>query len=143
MFTCALRILQDEDLARDAVQETFIDVFRDIAGYRQQARLASWMKTIVVRKALHRLQLEKKHFSGENPDEKDSIEWPTHISADDLDKAINTLAPGYRAVFTLVEIEGYSHKEVAGMLGFSESNSKTQLFHAKKMLRHKLKAYKY
>ena len=61
------------------------------------------------------------------------------IQAEYLEKAINTLPDGYRVVFTMIEIEGYAHKEVAEMLGISVGTSKSQLFYAKKKLREILK----
>nr|MDQ3102204.1 sigma-70 region 4 domain-containing protein [Bacteroidota bacterium] len=66
------------------------------------------------------------------------IVWPDQMTGEYLDKAIRELPAGYRAVFTLVEVEGYAHKEVAEMLLISESTSKSQLHHGKKLLQKKL-----
>ncbi len=64
-----------------------------------------------------------------------TIEWENSIDGEILEKAILSLPEGFRLVFTLIEVEGYAHKEVAEMLGISEGTSKSQLFHAKKRLR--------
>ena len=71
MFSTTLRITGDYDMANDALQEAFIDVFESIDDFRFESTLGAWIKTIVVRKALHRLKLEKHH---ETLDEIESIE---------------------------------------------------------------------
>jgi RNA polymerase sigma-70 factor (ECF subfamily) len=64
------------------------------------------------------------------------IDWGTSpLDIDYLERAIKRLPPGYRSVFVLIEVEGYSHKEVAKMLGVSTGTTKSQLFYAKKILR--------
>ena len=63
------------------------------------------------------------------------VDWRTDLDVEYLEKAINSLPEGYRAVFVMIEVEGYSHKEVAEMLGISVRTSKSQLFYAKKRLR--------
>ena len=70
------------------------------------------------------------------------IDWGHHLDADYLEKAIQALPAGYRSVFVMIEVEGYSHKEVAEMLGISVGTSKSQLFYAKKKLRQSLAKYR-
>jgi RNA polymerase sigma factor (sigma-70 family) len=138
MYSVAFRILNDYDNAHDVLQEGFIEVFRDISKFRQEATLGAWIKAIIVRKALLKLKFESR-FETIDPLQHDSaIVWPDHLTGADLDREIRALPAGYRAVFTLIEVEGYSHKEVAQMLQISEGTSKSQLYHAKKMLQKKL-----
>jgi RNA polymerase sigma factor (sigma-70 family) len=66
------------------------------------------------------------------------VAWHDNLTGEALDKAIGELPAGYRAVFCLVEVEGYSHREVAELLGTSEGTSKSQLYHAKRVLQRKL-----
>lgn len=69
------------------------------------------------------------------------ISWDDELTGDSIEKAILQLEAGYRSVFLLIEVEGYKHKEVAGMLGISEGTSKSQLSRAKKKLQGILKNY--
>ena len=144
MYTLVYRVLNDHDDAHDALQEGFIDVFRDLHQFRGGS-LHGWIKTIMVRKALRRLRLEKRF----EPLDSDTaalpqlIHWPDHITGPLLDQAIRALPPGYRAVFTMIEIEGFSHKETAQLLNISEGTSKSQLYHAKKQLQAQLKSLLY
>lgn len=139
MFSAALRILGSRDLAQDALQEGFIDVFQSLASFRQQSTLGTWVKTIVVRRALRTLRREQR-MDVYDPDHHPEplVAWHDGLTGEALDKAIGELPAGYRAVFCLVEVEGYAHREVAELLGISEGTSKSQLFQAKRVLQRKL-----
>ncbi|MGD2033414.1 MAG: RNA polymerase sigma factor [Bacteroidales bacterium] len=139
MYTIAFRILRDEDLASDALQEGFISVFESLKNFKGHSTLGAWIKTIMVRSTLRILnqRFETANFETEFVDE--TITWDENLTGESLDKAIASLSPGYRSVFVLIEVEGYSHKEVAEMLNISEGTSKSQLSRAKKLLQEKLK----
>ena len=139
MYTTSYRILTDFEEASDALQEAFIQVFQGLPTFRQQSTLGAWIKTIVVRTSLRRLkrlrfteQLEEGVYDG-------VIEWQDGLTGEYLDKAIRELPEGYRSVFVMREVEGYTHKEVGEMLGISEGTSKSQLYRAKRSLQTKLK----
>lgn len=138
MFTTALRITGDYDLAHDALQEAFIDVFESIGDFRFESTLGSWIKTIVIRKSIRRLKLEKEHEPLEEAEHFESIETDFDFTADDLDTAIHSLPESARTVFLLIEVEGYKHQEVAGILGISVGTSKSQLNYSKKLLQRRL-----
>jgi len=138
MYSVAFRILNDYDHAHDVLQDGFIEVLRDISKFRFQSTIGAWIKIIIVRKALLKLKAERRFESLDSEVHDIPVEWPDSLTGEYLDKAIRELPAGYRAVFTLVEVEGFAHKEVAELLGVSESTSKSQLFHAKKMLQKKL-----
>lgn len=141
MYSVVYRILNHEEHAHDALQEGFVEVFRDLAQFRKESTLRSWIKMIMVRKALRKLKLERRYQPLDEPmEERCLVTWPNELTGEALDEAIRSLSPGYRAVFTLIEVEGYSHQETAGMLGISEGTSKSQLYHAKKILRTQLTA---
>lgn len=138
MYTLAFRMLNDEDEAHDALQETFIAVFKNIRRFREESSLGAWIKTIQVRSALRlirkRMQFEALDESWEDPDQSLNG-W---IDGEMLDQAIRGLPAGCRSIFVLIEVEGYPHREAAALLNISEGTSKSQLSYAKKLLRERL-----
>jgi RNA polymerase sigma factor (sigma-70 family) len=103
------------------------------------------MTTIAVRKAIRHVKLRYQFVQLDELTDQQLLSVDSDsFSAEDLQKSIDSLPSGYRVVFTLIEIEGYNHKEVADILNISEGTSKSQLFHAKKALRKMLqKDYSY
>jgi RNA polymerase sigma-70 factor (ECF subfamily) len=140
MYTVAFRILRDEDMASDALQEGFIRVFGSLKNFEGRSTLGAWIKTIMVRSTLRLLDQRFETTGYEDEFADATIEWDENLTGEILDLAITELSPGYRSVFLLIEVEGYSHKEVAEMLGISEGTSKSQLSRAKKLLQDKLRA---
>jgi RNA polymerase sigma-70 factor (ECF subfamily) len=138
MYTKAYRIVNNADDAHDVLQEAFLEIFKDIHQFRGESTLGAWIKIIVIRKALQKQRIELRYESLEEKHEE-GIEWPDALSSEHLHQAIQALPDGYRAVFTLVEVEGYAHKEVSSLLNISEGTSKSQLYHAKRMLQRLLK----
>jgi len=141
MFTTAFRIINDFDIANDALQEAFIQVFKDIAQFRGDSTLGAWIKTIVIRTSLKKLRKENTFSRVQLEQNGEHIRWPEEMKGEDLEKAILSLADGCRTIFLLVEVEGYKHREVAEMLNVSEGTSKSQLNYAKKQLQLFLKDF--
>ena len=139
MYTTAYRITGNFESANDVLQEAFVKVFRGLDKFRRESTLGAWIKTIVVRTALSKVKKEVRFESLDNTHTSGMIDWGHYLDAEYLEKAIRALPEGYRAVFVLIEVEGYSHKEVAKMLGISVGTSKSQLFYAKKKLRQFIK----
>lgn len=140
MFTVAYRIVSNRDDAHDVLQEAFIQVYRDIGQYRFDSTLGAWIKTIVVRTSL-RLLTRNRNLAFADLDETigdEMILIPETLNSEYLEKVILSLPDGYRAVFLLTEVEGYTHEETARMLGISAGTSKSQLHHARKMLKNRL-----
>lgn len=135
MFTIAYRITNDFEQAEDVLQEAFIKVFRSLAGFRQESTLGAWIKTIVIRTALSKIRKKLNIEPLEEHHHNQFVSWGDYLDAEYLEQAIMALPDGYRSVFVMIEIEGYSHKEVAEMLNISVGTSKSQLFYAKKRLR--------
>jgi len=134
MYTLAYRITGDFDDANDVLQDAFLDVFGHLDQFRSEATLGAWIKKIVVRKSTKK----KRMVIWQNPDEEveEIINWgEDEINVAHLEAAILMLPDGFRTIFILAEIEGYTHKEIAIMLEISEGTSKSQLFHAKRKLR--------
>ena len=139
MFSCAVRILNDRDLAQDALQDAFVVVFQQLATFRQLSTLGAWIRQIVVHTALQTLRREQRmevydHERHQEP----LVPWHDNLTGEALARAIAELPAGYRAVFCLVEVEGYLHREVAELLHISEGTSKSQLHQAKRLLQVKL-----
>ena len=141
MFTIAFRIINDYDIANDALQEAFIQVFTDIKQFRGESTLGAWIKTILVRTAIKKFKKEDVFTQLDLQQNGEIITWQEEMKSDDLEKAILSLADGCRTIFLLIEVEGYKHKEVAEMLNVSEGTSKSQLHYAKKQLQILLKDY--
>jgi RNA polymerase sigma factor (sigma-70 family) len=141
MYTLAYRLTHDFDVANDVLQGAFLQAFRNMPTFRSNSTLGAWLKTIVIRTAFKHLK-SIKTFDEITPSVSDTlIDWGDTLDAEYLEKAIQSLPDGFRTVFVLIEIEGYTHKEVGDMLGISEGTSKSQLFYAKQKLRKILKKY--
>jgi RNA polymerase sigma factor (sigma-70 family) len=139
MFTLAYRITGNFETAAEVLQDGFLQVFRSLETFRQEATLGAWIKTIMIRTAYKRLKTNTLFVELPPQYVEEKMEWDTTLQAEYLEKAILNLPEGFRTIFTLIEIEGYQHKEVATLLGISEGTSKSQLFYAKKRLRELLK----
>ncbi|MCF8370460.1 MAG: RNA polymerase sigma factor [Bacteroidales bacterium] len=138
MYTLAYRVLGNFDDACDALQEGFIQVFRSLENFEGRSSLGAWIRTIVVRAAYKKLKPEIAFEEIELSENSGLYCWDDNLTSEELERAILNLSPGYRLVFTLVEVEGYKHNEVAEMLGISPGTSKSQLFYAKKKLQEEL-----
>ncbi len=134
MFTLAYRITNDRHLAADVLQESFLLVFRNIKSYRGEGSFGGWIRTILVRTAVKACRTKFRFEElGEDPPYLASERSDETLSH--LEHVLQSLPIGYRTVFTLIEIEGYKHWEVADLLGISTSTSKSQLRKAKIRLR--------
>lgn len=142
MYTVAYRITGDFESANDVLQEAFVKVFRGLEKFRKESTLGAWIKTIVVRTALSKVKKEIRFEPLDHSHTGGMVDWGNYLEAEYLEKAIKALPEGYRAVFVLIEVEGYSHKEVAEMLSISVGTSKSQLFYAKKRLRKSISKYR-
>lgn len=139
MYTLAYRITNSFEDAEDVLQEGFLKVFRNLDGFNQQSKLSTWIHTIIARTAFQKIK-NNVNYKATNGIEDESlleITYPSDIEY--LEKAIQGLPDGYRTVFTLYEIEGFKHQEIAEILDISISTSKTQLRNAKITLKDQLK----
>lgn len=143
MFTLCVRMVNDHDLASDILQEAFIEIFKHLDSFQHKSTLGAWIKTIVIRKAI---KSNRRHTFFQSMDESHEDHvwyWPENLTGEVLAKAIGKLPDSARSIFVLIEVEGYKHREVADMLGISEGTSKSQLHHAKGLLRETLKDFRY
>ena len=144
MYTILYRMVDTQEEASDSLQDAFIEVFRSLKNFQARSSLGAWIKTIVVRQGIkkqkHKIVFEKLSTTHEDL----RLEpWDENLNGEYLEKGILSLSPGYRSVFLLIEVEGYTHRETAEMLDISEGTSKSQLSRAKKILQEKLKELMY
>ncbi|QOI98891.1 MAG: RNA polymerase sigma factor [Flammeovirgaceae bacterium] len=139
MFNTAVRITGQADEAEDVLQEAFISAFRNLAEYRGDASFGSWLKRIVINKAINTLKKRKLDLVPEDETFDVAEEPETHykpeLTVERVRAAIMQLPDGYRAVLSLYLLEGYDHQEIAGILQITESTSKSQLNRAKSKLK--------
>ena len=146
MFNVGYRITRSEEDAEDVLQEAFISAFRNLDNYRGDATFGSWLKRIVVNKAINALN-KRKHEAIPDEDEQWDVaeeeapaEYREELTVDRVKQGIEKLPDGYRAVLSLYLLEGYDHQEIGEILGISESTSKSQLNRAKHKLKELLNA---
>lgn len=136
MMGVCLRYSKNEDDAQDVLQLGFIKVFEKIEMFNYSGSLEGWIRRIMINTALDFLRKNKYH---DQNIEMDKVEYQLHYQQDimskfshqELLKLIQQLPTGFRTVFNLYAIEGYSHKEIGEMLGISENTSKSQYSRAK------------
>ena len=139
LFRVCLRYARDRSEAEDLLQDGFIKIFQDLHQYRGGGALGAWLRRVVVNVALQYIRKNKKMFPSVELDHianqlQTNENVYAQMGAKTLTRLIQQLPAGYRAVFNMYAIEGYSHKEIAAQLNITVSTSKTQLFKAKKML---------
>jgi RNA polymerase sigma-70 factor (ECF subfamily) len=140
MMSVCVRYVNDRETARDLLQDGFIKVFTKIDSYSGTGAFAGWVRRIFVTTALEHLRQNDALKQStdievfENKFEDADVSVIEKISADDVMKCIANLSDGYRTVFNLYAIEGYSHAEIAEIMGISEVTSRSQFMRARKIL---------
>lgn len=132
--------------AKDVLQNSFIKIFASIPSieYSGEAAFVGWMKRVVANEALHLLRDRKRLRLTEldtaamrlADEEEPDVEL---LSPDELHRLISELPDGYRMVVNLFVFEGYSHQQIASLLGIKESTSASQLYFAKRLLAKRIK----
>ncbi len=144
MMGVCLRYARHQMEAEDLLQDAFIKVFNNINRFEFKGSFEGWIRRIAVNTALK--NYSKKSFSyeqigvEEQPESSIPPEVYAHLHEEELLKLVAALPDGYRVVFNLYAIEGYSHKEISEMLGCQESTSRSQLVKARKMLQSQILA---
>jgi RNA polymerase sigma factor (sigma-70 family) len=142
MMGVCLRYARHRLEAEDLLQEAFVKAFDNLASFKFQGSFEGWLRRIVVNTALK--QHQRKHFTNEQiavehfPDRPQPPKAYARLGEQELMAMINALPEGYRLVFNLYAIEGYSHKEIAAKLKIKESTSRSQLVKARKLLQTQL-----
>jgi RNA polymerase sigma factor (sigma-70 family) len=139
MYAVCLRYCKDTDDAQDLLQDGFVKIFKNLDKYRGDGSFEGWIRRIFVNTSIEHFRKSIKYNTVSDAAEL-VIEDPTWNALDnlgekDIIKIVQGLSPGYRQVFNMYVIEGYSHKDIGDILGISEGTSKSQLARAKAILK--------
>lgn len=145
MYAVCLRYAGNSEEAQDILQEGFIKVFKKLDSFRSEGSFEGWVRRIFVNTAIEHFR-RKRYLMPVTEKEENTLEGKYTSALDDLAEKdimalIQELSPGYRTVFNMYVVEGYTHKEIADMLGISEGTSKSQLSRAKVILQDMVRNY--
>ncbi len=138
-----LRYTANRTEATEVLNEGFLKVFTKIEMYDQEKSLKGWIRRIMINSAIDYYRQNSRHTNNSSDienamkvSEQETVS--SKLSYDEILSEIQTLSPGYRTVFNLYVIDGYTHEEIAGQLGISVGTSKSNLFKAKAFLQKRL-----
>jgi RNA polymerase sigma-70 factor (ECF subfamily) len=153
MLGICMRYCKNRIDAEDVMQDGFLKVFSQVHKFRREGSFEGWIKRIMINAAIDNYQnnlrlafiqdsahLHEQSELADQYQEEDDLPPAMNIPKEKLMAMIQELPDGYRMVFNLYAIEGYGHKDIAAMLGITESTSKTQLLKARKVLRKKIES---
>ena len=139
LFVLSIKYCRNEAEAEDNLHSSFIEIFTNIKNFNSTGSFEGWMKRITINKAISSY---KKSFNlvalKDDYQDTDITESEVNIPLDDILKLVQELPNQYRLVFSLYELDDYSHKEISEMLNISESASKSNLHRAKCILKTKI-----
>lgn len=138
MYAVCLRYAGNAEEAEDILQEGFIKIFKKLDSFRGDGSFEGWLRRIFVNTAIEHFR-RKRYLMPVTEKEENTIEGKytsvlDELGAKDIMLLVQELSPGYRTVFNMYVVEGYTHKEIADILGISEGTSKSQLSRAKVIL---------
>lgn len=148
VFAICMRMVRDFALAEDLTQEAFLQVHRRIVSFRGDSAFTTWLHRLAVNTVL--MHLRKRvlavesldHLMENTPEERPGRSFGTRDLTQagvadrlDIERALACMAPGYRSIFLLHDIEGFDHAEIAAMLKCTRGNTKSQLHKARRVLR--------
>ncbi len=138
MYNIGMRMLGNKEDAEDIVQDSFVDVFKNLSSFKYDSTFGAWLKRIVINKSINHLKAKRIpvvpmdthefHLKDELPEETEAVDI-TKVKL-----GIDKLPTGYRQIINLYLIEGFDHIEIGEVLGISTSTSKSQYHRAKKKL---------
>jgi len=149
VYALCLRMVGNPSDAEDLMQEAFLQLFRKIGTFRGESAFSTWLHRMTVNVVLMRLRKKALPVSSleeaTEPDEEGGgprkdvgapdLRLSGAVDRVNLERSIGRLPPGYRTVFVLHDVQGYEHNEIAGIMGCSVGNSKSQLHKARTRLR--------
>lgn len=145
MYGVCLRYSNNQFEAEEILQEGFIKVFLHLKNFRSQGSLEGWIRRTIINTAINYYRKNLKYQNDINIDDH-QFTTPNgndilgKLSTDELMNLIKELPDGYRMIFNLYVIEGFSHKEIGAMMNINENTSKSQLSRARQVLQNKIKA---
>lgn len=138
MYSLCLRYIKEETEAEDVLVGGFMKIFNKIEQYQREGSFEGWIRKIMVNESLQYIRQNKNMYlqvdieNAQYTFNTDAVE--SQLAAEDLLKMVGRLPMGYRTIFNLYAIEGYSHQEIADMLDISVNTSKSQLSRARALL---------
>ena len=146
MLSVCRQYIKDIQFAEDLMITAFMKVFVNLKNFEQKGSFEGWIRRIMVNECISHIRVQKKvtFVEDENYFEESFNNIESQFSVEDIQFLIDSLPDGYRMIFNLYAIEGYKHQEIATMLKINEGTSKSQLSHARKILKEqivKLKNY--
>ena len=143
MYGVCMRFAKNQMEADDILQEGFIKVFGNLGTFRNEGSLEGWVRRTIVNTAINLFKKNAKHLKDTGIEQAEIIQNMEEgslyrITMEELLKLIRELPAGYRMVFNLNIIEGYTHKEISELLEISENTSKSQLSRARQALQKKI-----
>ncbi len=141
MYNTSLRIVNNTADAEDVLQEAFVDAFRSLNDFHYHSTFGAWLKRIVINKSINILRKRKMHLVELDQtngyaimEENQPDEQEIQFKVEQVKKAIQKLADGYRTVLSLYLLEGYDHEEISEILGITHNTVRTQYVRAKQKL---------
>lgn len=143
LFGLCLKYSENRQQAEDNLQDGFVTIFEKIKQFNETGSFEGWMKRIMINTALQKHRQQKVYnINNENFIGEEIIEVePEEVSVDFLLECVQSLPDRYRQVFSLYVLDGYSHREISGLLGISEGTSKSNLSRARLALKAKIDKY--
>jgi RNA polymerase sigma-70 factor, ECF subfamily len=137
MLSVCRQYVKDIHHAEDVMITAFMKVFTHLKTYEGKGNFEGWIRRIMIHECISFIRVQKKVSY------TDELEWSEPVedeeellwTAEELQRAIDTLPEGYKMVFNLYVLEGLKHREISELLGISEGTSKSQLSHAKNLLK--------
>lgn len=144
MFPVCIRYIGDREAAEDVLQDGFVTLFTRLDSYKGEGSFEGWARKIFVTTALMELRRKDALKMSDELDvvrgmKSETVSQLQSIGYKDLMNLITQLPPGFRTVFNLYAVEGFTHKDIGEMLGISETTSRTQLSRARAWLQNKIK----
>jgi len=145
LFPICLKYCRSYTEAEDHLHDTFIEIFEQIKKYKNKGSFEGWMKRITINKAIDKYKKQKDFELADyrlaEITEEVYLDNSQSLPTEELIQLIQELPNQYRFVFNMYELDGYSHKEIAKIIGITESTSKSNLHRAKVHLKKRILAY--
>ena len=147
MYNICYRMTNQKEEAEDMLQESFSYAFSKLGSFRFESSFGAWLKRIVVNTCINHLKKKRvdlvyTEHQSDPPQADESVDYgEIRFQVKRVMKALEKLPEGYRIVFSLYLLEGYDHKEIAEILGVTESTSKSQFLRAKQKIKLMLMSY--
>jgi RNA polymerase sigma-70 factor (ECF subfamily) len=143
LYGIAIRYAHSQEDAKDILQDGFVKVYRNLSKFKGTGSFEGWMRRIIVNTAIEHYRKKNNTYEIQESHEENITDGDLNaldkLAAAEILNMVKALPNGYRTVFNLFAIEGFSHKEIAEMLNISEGTSKSQYARAKALLQEKIR----